>query len=293
MSERTTTDHWSCGCFVSDRMPKRNGGPSVGPPGGTDGDSVPMATIRFDVVVRITLGLLVFGVVFCVITGVLFQLESIDENPCNVSNTMPIISSLLAPSPQRYVLRLCFALFSVPRFVVAYVYWLHFRRQECFIQMVSLRVYHRVVNWIFVLSLADVTSLIGIIYISSIENFPVHAVLFIIFTLVVQVYEYLTIKLFRWCYPVKNSYIRRSYTIKKLCFFTQLIFSFGMSYYYYMHHFYCVPGAISKFSFCEYIVLFLRMVYFYTGTYDLVDYDWVIVGRPVLRMDTVDNHKTE
>lgn len=250
-----------------------------------------VVTIGFDVVMRVTVLLPLGGLVICFVTAVVFQFESVNKTFCNVSNTMPSISAITGFTPQRYVWRMCIALHSTPRFVIGIVYWYYYLQRECLVQVMMSLVYRHVANLTFSMYMIENACLIGITYIASVENYPVHEKLFITFMIASLLYELLTIILFRWSHPVMSSNITKSYNLKRFCFFSILLFTAAMLYFFYLHRYHCIPGAFTKFAYCEYVIVVLNITYHYTATYDFTGFDWHFVSRPRLRTDANDNHK--
>lgn len=95
------------------------------------------------------------GFIFCVIWSLLFNFTESTSTHCHVTNYLPSISAAVGSySPQKYIWRICIAIHSAPRYLVAYMYYsiVHY----------SL--------FIFMLNLVEVSSLIGLTFISSTEN---------------------------------------------------------------------------------------------------------------------------
>lgn len=267
------------------------GTPSEGPRLGRGGDLAPLVTIGFDLVMRVTVSLPLVGLVICFVTAVVFQFERVNQTFCNVSNTMPSISAITGFTPQRYIWRMCIALHSMPRFVIGFVYWYYYLQRECLVQAVMSLVYRYLVNLTFFVYVIENACLIGITYIASVENYTVHEKLFITFMVSSLLYELLTIILFHWSHPVMNSNITKSYNLKRFCFLSILLFTSAMLYFFYLHRYHCIPGAFTKFAYCEYAIVVLNITYHYTATYDFIACDWRFVSRPRLKIDSNENHR--
>lgn len=95
------------------------------------------------------------GFLFCVFWSLIFNFHESTSTHCQVSNYLPSISAAVGSySPQKYVWRFCIAIHSAPRYLIAYMYY---------------NLVHGSLI-IYLVNLVEVSSLIGLTFISSTEN---------------------------------------------------------------------------------------------------------------------------
>jgi hypothetical protein len=111
--------------------------------------------ISLSTIAIITVCLPLFGFIYCIIWSLLYNFHSSTSTHCGVNNYLPSISSAIGSfSPQKYVWRLSIALHSTPRYLLAFLYFIKFK---------SLT--------ILLFNTIEITSLVGLTFISSTENY--------------------------------------------------------------------------------------------------------------------------
>lgn len=95
------------------------------------------------------------GFLFCVFWSLIFHFKASTATHCMVANYLPSLSSAIgAFSPQKYVWRMAVGLHSAPRYLVAFMYYSKHRSKL-----------------ILVLNLIEISSLVGLSFVSSTENY--------------------------------------------------------------------------------------------------------------------------
>lgn len=94
--------------------------------------------------------------VLCISLSLISNFNESTSTHCKVTNYLPSISASIGNfSPQKYIWRICIALHSSPRFLISYLHYAFW--------------HHNLLALVF--NLIEISSLIGLSFISSIENF--------------------------------------------------------------------------------------------------------------------------
>ncbi|XP_055894343.1 post-GPI attachment to proteins factor 2-like isoform X2 [Biomphalaria glabrata] len=236
--------------------------------------------LSFPFMGKIVCGLPLFATFFCVLWSVLFDFEKATATHCRVNNYLPSISAAIGGfTPQRYVWRICIAFHAAPRLMIAWAYYnfhtsVHAgKHNELYKAGAALTSLCHVI---------EVTALVGLTYISSLDNHGLHETLFIVFMASSLVYMLLTILLFYWGRSRNGSFLTleesRSFSWKQRLFLTNIsIFLFSV-YVFFRHNWYCEPGVYTIFAACEYTVVVTNICFHYTAVLDFRCQKFLLTG---------------
>ncbi|XP_074651178.1 acyltransferase PGAP2-like [Tubulanus polymorphus] len=203
---------------------------------------------------------------FCFVTSMIFQFDQVNHTFCKVQNFIPSISAITGIAPQRYVWRVCIGLHSTPRFLVAFMYWNYFLTQMRHVAPEHRSIFKVLLRITFWLNVTENACLIGVTYVSNVENYPLHEKIFIVFMVASIAYMILHSYLFKWSYgPDPTPTQLKSLKLKLYMLTLVCISTAGLLYFFYKHRVYCEPGAFSWFSFSEYGIAAFSISYHFTG----------------------------
>ncbi|ESO93779.1 hypothetical protein LOTGIDRAFT_203082 [Lottia gigantea] len=211
-----------------------------------------------------------FATTFCVTYSIINNFEQSTLTHCQVYNFLPSISAAIGDfRPQVYVWRLCIALHSGPRFLLAMIYY----GFHTTIKLGRSNEHYMTLAAVSSLShITEIVALLGLSYISSSDNFGIHKLFFITFMLCAYVHMVLTMIIFYWGRTQNGRQLTymesKSFKWKKILFGINLgVFLLAM-YFYNQHMNYCQNNVYSYFAFCEYIVIFSNIGYHGTAILD-------------------------
>jgi hypothetical protein len=189
--------------------------------------------------------------------------EESTRTHCNVFNFLPSASVSMGDfEPQRYIWRFCFALDSIPRYLIAYLQLiLVLDRQH--IALSVLYPFVQITNSF--IHFLELTFLLSLTYISSNENTTIHRTSYIGFMICSVLHMLLTI-LIDYFWPRTSNFrisdaekLARS---KRLKWFIINIMSFFISIYFYFRHLtFCEPNIYSMYSLFEYFFILTNIAY--------------------------------
>lgn len=198
----------------------------------------------------------------CILLSIFKDFHLANRTHCNVPNVFPSISSSISSFyPQSFIWRLFIGLDSFPRYFIAYVYYKkYYKPKEQLVRFGAA--YHRLVRFIFVIHVIELTALLALTYISSVEMFVAHAASFIIFISASTVYMILTLLTYYWPREALLSKKEtRSRQLKTRTFLFYASMCLGSVYFYQRHNAYCEPYVYSMFSLFEYLVVLANIYY--------------------------------
>ncbi|KAK3594532.1 hypothetical protein CHS0354_023588 [Potamilus streckersoni] len=219
----------------------------------------------------ITMFLPIFATLFCVIYSVLYDFKESTATHCKVKNYLPSISSAIGGfTPQRYVWRICIALHSAPRMLVASSYY---RFHSDVHAGPRNNLYQLLVKICISLHVIENLALVLLTFISSTENHAVHENSFIVFMVCSQVYMLLTCFLVKWGRTQGGRKFteqeRQSFKYKVALFIFNVSAFLTAVYLFFRHNWYCEPGVYSRFALCEYLVVISNVGFHSTFMLDL------------------------
>jgi len=160
---------------------------SSGDTGGTVAVAPPTPKPLFEMSMQkfglLTVFLPFFSLIVCFLSAVVFQYDAVSktETCSTVPNMVPSISAVTGVSPQRYIWRVCIALHACPRFVIGYMYSSYYMERIQYMrisyspsspsQWGAESAYRALVSLIFYVYTIENACLIGITYISNVENY--------------------------------------------------------------------------------------------------------------------------
>ncbi|KAI1301528.1 Post-GPI attachment to proteins factor 2 [Halotydeus destructor] len=209
--------------------------------------------IPFGKFALVTVSLPLGAFVFCVIWSIIFNFKQTTATHCNVPNFLPSMSAATGSnSPQKYVWRLAIALHGSPRYLVAFMYYWKHRSKSVL-----------TLNWL------ELSGLLGLTFISSTENYPLHAKCFVTFMISALVYMFLV------SYASHFNQYRKTRQTKRYLAWTNLIGGALAVYFFMRHNSYCEPGMYTLFALSEYVIVTSNIMFHFQAYYDLSNIDFI------------------
>jgi hypothetical protein len=200
----------------------------------------------------------------CVFLSIIKDFKLANRTHCRVFNVFPSISSCISEFyPQNTIWRICIAIDSFPRYCIAYVYYKRYYALKL-VQLKHQSLYSIFAKFIMVIHVIELSSLLILTYISSMEIFYVHAVSFITFLIASIFYMLSTIGTYYWPRKSTNGLTKKemhSKSLKLRIFSFYILYCFCSMYFYYRHNRYCEPFVYSLFSLSEYLLILLNIRY--------------------------------
>ncbi|XP_015903821.1 post-GPI attachment to proteins factor 2-like [Parasteatoda tepidariorum] len=225
--------------------------------------------LKFPTLALYTVSLPLVSFVFCVLWSILYNFERATFTHCHVPNYLPSISASIGSfTPQRHVWQICVAIHSAPRYLVVAMYYSHL----CDILYKSA-IWQWLASIIFLLQFTEVSSLLGLTFVSSSENFHIHELCFI--TFMISALSNMLLLYFAMKRGVKHrlTLLERTSLKYKTIFGLTNVTAFLLAvYFYFRHNWYCEATVYTYFAFFEYIVVFSNMAYHMTAYWDFCDH---------------------
>ncbi|XP_059141793.1 post-GPI attachment to proteins factor 2-like [Physella acuta] len=217
----------------------------------------------------VTVSLPGVSLAICFITAFIFRFDDVNETMCEVKNFIPSISAVTGITPQTYLWRTCIALHSAPRFAVNLIHYNHYINQLYRVKPERIGKYKFLIKVNFWLNFVENSCLTLVAYITNRENYPVHEKIFVVFMITSLCYMLLNTIIYNWSRDgVFTEIEKRSYWWKKVMFASIATATAGLLFFFVLHRLYCVVGAFSFFSVCEYIIAYTNMGYHFTAYLD-------------------------
>lgn len=228
----------------------------------------PTALIRipFPMFAAVTVMFPFFAFVFCVVWSLLFNFAAVTATHCGVFNFLPSISAAIGGhNPQRFVWRTCIALHSAPRLLVCVMYYRYYQSM--------LDAQHRYVCRVACcLSIVENLCLLGLSNIASVENYPAHEKMFIMFIVCSLLYMMLSCVMPGLGRRRALTHLEaKSLRVKKQLTAGSILLSLLCCYFFIRHAKYCEAGMYTLFAASEYIVVLCNMGFHMTAYWDFAD----------------------
>lgn len=216
------------------------------------------------------------GLIACLFTSLLYHFEDSTYTHCQVSNYLPSISAAISRVPERYIWRCCIGLHSAPRYLVAATYFSFYRGRF------ANRLPELLLSGLALLcSLAEITGLLVLTYVSSTETYSVHKNGFIVFIVSSLLYMLITCRL--W-HVIRRHYVNQeeitSYRWKLRLFMFNVCCCLAAAYFFRRHNNYCEAGIYTLFAFFEYLVVFSNMAFHMTAFLDFGSKEMMVATPP-------------
>lgn len=232
----------------------------------------PSLKISFKTCAQVTVFLPFIAFVSCIVVSLSLHYEESTATHCQVRNCLPSISAAIGGfAPQRYIWRICIALHSAPRLLVGTMYFSYYRHY------LGHSAAFRVVIWITCIAyMTENMSLIGMSYISSLDNKGMHEVLFIFFTVFSVLHMLLSYGMFRYLGELNKNWGQFSRKLKLTFIITNVLSLTAALYCYFRHNTYCEPLVYTFFAFFEYLFVVSNMGFHMTAYFDFHDYEFEV-----------------
>jgi hypothetical protein len=198
--------------------------------------------------------------------------ELANRTHCDVYNVFPSVSSCISIFyPQSTIWRLAIGIDSFPRYLIAMIYFDKYYARML-VHATNPAAFRLLIRVAFFLHIIELTSLLILTYVSSVEIFSIHMLAFVVFLASSSFYMLATIGVYYW--PRQQGYSLSKHELKsrlkKQLAFGLYFLSFMLSLYFYIrHNRYCEPYVYSFFSLFEYVTILVNIYYHSLIIHDL------------------------
>lgn len=209
----------------------------------------------------------------CIFLSIFKDFHLANSTHCGVFNFLPSISACIGDFyPQNTIWRLCIGIDSFPRYLISFVYYKKYYKPKGQL-MKNAKLYFLIIKCAFILHNIELTSLLVLTYVSSVEIFFIHMISFVLFLLTSSLYMLICIGTFYW--PREKAFIylsnqeQKSLRLKLRTFSVYLSCFLFSLYFYIRHNTYCEPFVYSIFSLMEYLTVLANIFYHSIIIHDL------------------------
>lgn len=209
----------------------------------------------------------------CIFLSIFKDFDLANKTHCGVFNFLPSISACISHFyPQNTLWRICIGIDSFPRYLISFVYYKKYYKAKAHL-MKNANLYVLVVKTAFIFHNIELTSLLILTYVSSVEIFFIHMISFIMFLLTSSFYMLICIGTFYWPREKNSNFLtiqeKKSLNLKIITFFVYLSCFLFSLYFYIRHNRYCEPFVYSLFSLMEYLTVLANIFYHSIILHDL------------------------
>lgn len=205
----------------------------------------------------------------CVMLSMIKDFKRANNTHCNVPNIFPSVSACISHFyPQNTIWRLSIGLDSSLRYAIAFIHYRAYysRLAAMMPQQRQRKTAIALARLALVSHLIELTALIMLSFVSSVEKFLVHMLSFVVFIASSSLYMIVTIAL-HW--PLKGPREQRALQLRLRLFGVYALAFLASLYFYIRHNAYCEPYVYSLFSLCEYVTILGNIAYHCMVIYDL------------------------
>ncbi|RNA21308.1 post-GPI attachment to s factor 2 isoform X3, partial [Brachionus plicatilis] len=129
----------------------------------------------------------------CIFVSIVKDFDEANETHCGVFNFLPSISACISTFyPQSTLWRLCIGIDSFPRYLISFVYYKKYYKVKAQL-MKNTNFFILIVKIAFMFHNIELTSLLILTYVSSVEIFFIHMISFVMFLISSSLYMMISI----------------------------------------------------------------------------------------------------
>ncbi len=229
----------------------------------------------------------------CIFISLMKDFELANQTHCHVRNWLPSISASISKFyPQIFIWRLLIGIDSFPRYLIAYIYFKKFYAiKQDHVKYTYL--YQVLIRVAFLFHSIELTSLLLLTYVSSVEIFSIHKLSFVTFVASSLLYMLLTVITHFWPLKKRNEHSYnlisvdsnndqarigavlpdqanlRSRQLKLSIITVYICCLLAALYFYIRHNLQCEPYVYSMFALFEYLTVLANIAYHTVIFYDI------------------------